>query len=242
VPAGRTSSVNWRERTARYTRFCFRHSAQRFFWASAIRLRASADILVLRRRGRGIGDAEELRAAAPLRLPRNSGKKLRIFSPSAVISARRACAYQGETANIEGVLGFSGSWTSRCAPSALTAYLKESSKSTCGARLRDRLPVRLGFTAAHRVPECLQLQRYITELGRRINELTRLRDDLRRAVKKWKDGGVPSYCASTLSGTATDSYPALLSSSDRPVRVTASSSTINTRAGPHIASSGVKDL
>jgi DNA-binding transcriptional MerR regulator len=41
---------------------------------------------------------------------------------------------------------------------------------------------------------------HVVGLGRRIEQLTRLRDDLRRAVVKWKDGGRPSHCASTLCG------------------------------------------
>lgn len=41
---------------------------------------------------------------------------------------------------------------------------------------------------------------HVVDLGKRIEQLTALRDELARAVKGWKSGGVPSRCASTLCG------------------------------------------
>jgi DNA-binding transcriptional MerR regulator len=41
---------------------------------------------------------------------------------------------------------------------------------------------------------------HLSELDRRIEQLTHLRDDLGRAVAGWSSGGIPAQCASTLCG------------------------------------------
>lgn len=41
---------------------------------------------------------------------------------------------------------------------------------------------------------------HVAELGERIAQLSTLRKQLKRAVQKWRDGGVPADCASTLCG------------------------------------------
>lgn len=43
-------------------------------------------------------------------------------------------------------------------------------------------------------------ERHLVELDHRIEQLTTLREELGRSVRKWKSGGVPSECASTLCG------------------------------------------
>jgi hypothetical protein len=43
-------------------------------------------------------------------------------------------------------------------------------------------------------------EKHLVDLDQRIAQLSELRDDLTRAVTRWKDGGVPERCASTLCG------------------------------------------
>lgn len=43
-------------------------------------------------------------------------------------------------------------------------------------------------------------EKHLVDLDHRIAQLSELRDDLTRAVTRWKDGGVPERCASTLCG------------------------------------------
>lgn len=47
-------------------------------------------------------------------------------------------------------------------------------------------------------------ERHLADLEQRIAQLSELRDDLSRAVKRWMHGGVPARCASTLCGLITD--------------------------------------
>jgi len=49
---------------------------------------------------------------------------------------------------------------------------------------------------------------HLAELDRRIEQLTTLREDLGRSVTKWKKGGVPSECASTLCGLISEAAEA----------------------------------
>jgi MerR family copper efflux transcriptional regulator len=57
-------------------------------------------------------------------------------------------------------------------------------------------------------PPCARVlaiaERHLVDLDQRIRQLSELRDDLRRAVEQWRDGGVPTQCASTLCGLITD--------------------------------------
>jgi DNA-binding transcriptional MerR regulator len=57
-------------------------------------------------------------------------------------------------------------------------------------------------------PPCSQVlviaERHVADLHQRIAQLSELRAELTRAVKRWKDGGVPSRCASTLCGSITE--------------------------------------
>ncbi|ODS53478.1 MAG: hypothetical protein ABS36_12605 [Acidobacteria bacterium SCN 69-37] len=41
---------------------------------------------------------------------------------------------------------------------------------------------------------------HLTNVDRRIAQLTELRHELAQAVQRWKNGGVPAQCASTLCG------------------------------------------
>lgn len=45
---------------------------------------------------------------------------------------------------------------------------------------------------------------HLTELDERIEQLTHLRGELGRAVQRWRDGGVPERCVSTLCGLIAD--------------------------------------
>jgi len=51
-------------------------------------------------------------------------------------------------------------------------------------------------------PPCARVlaiaERHLADLDQRITQLSELRNDLARAVNQWRDGGVPSRCASTL--------------------------------------------
>ena len=49
---------------------------------------------------------------------------------------------------------------------------------------------------------------HIAELDRRIEQLTQLRSDLRRAVARWRSGGIPAQCASTLCALITEAKEA----------------------------------
>lgn len=49
---------------------------------------------------------------------------------------------------------------------------------------------------------------HLAELDRRIEQLTGLREALRTSVKKWRNGGVPSHCASSLCGLITEATEA----------------------------------
>jgi MerR family copper efflux transcriptional regulator len=46
-------------------------------------------------------------------------------------------------------------------------------------------------------------ERHLETIDQRIAELRELRKELTQAVEKWKDGGVPKECASTLCGLIT---------------------------------------
>jgi MerR family copper efflux transcriptional regulator len=50
-------------------------------------------------------------------------------------------------------------------------------------------------------------EKHLADLDLRIRQLSELRNDLARAVNEWRDGGVPSHCASTLCGLITDAAP-----------------------------------
>jgi hypothetical protein len=43
-------------------------------------------------------------------------------------------------------------------------------------------------------------EKHLVDLEGRIAQLSELREDLTRAVNRWRDGGVPERCASTLCG------------------------------------------
>ena len=43
-------------------------------------------------------------------------------------------------------------------------------------------------------------ERHLVDLNERIAQLSELRADLTRAVTRWRDGGVPERCATTLCG------------------------------------------
>lgn len=49
---------------------------------------------------------------------------------------------------------------------------------------------------------------HVADLEQRIEQLTRLRDELARSVKSWKNGGVPSRCGSTLCGLISETAEA----------------------------------
>lgn len=61
---------------------------------------------------------------------------------------------------------------------------------------------------------------HLGELDHRIEQLMRLREELGRSVKKWKKGGVPSQCASTLCGLISE---ATEESGDDSARMSAAS-------------------
>lgn len=47
-------------------------------------------------------------------------------------------------------------------------------------------------------------EKHLADLQQRIAQLSELRDDLARAVKQWRDGGIPQRCAATLCGLIND--------------------------------------
>jgi DNA-binding transcriptional MerR regulator len=47
-------------------------------------------------------------------------------------------------------------------------------------------------------------EQHLADLQQRITQLCELRDDLARAVKQWRDGGIPQRCAATLCGLIND--------------------------------------
>ena len=51
---------------------------------------------------------------------------------------------------------------------------------------------------------------HLADLDERITQLLELRDDLRRAVKQWRDGGIPARCASTVCGLIADAAEPVL--------------------------------
>lgn len=65
---------------------------------------------------------------------------------------------------------------------------------------------------------------HVADLERRIEQLTRLRDELGRSLRRWRSGGIPAHCASTLCGligdaaevSADDSASVSGASHDRP--------------------------
>ena len=59
---------------------------------------------------------------------------------------------------------------------------------------------------------------HLAELDERITQLLELRDDLSRAVKQWKDGGIPARCASTLCGLIADAVEPVSLQNTRPSR------------------------
>lgn len=59
---------------------------------------------------------------------------------------------------------------------------------------------------------------HLADLDERITQLLELRDDLRRAVKQWRDGGVPARCASTLCGLIADAAEPSSRQKTRPSR------------------------
>lgn len=56
-------------------------------------------------------------------------------------------------------------------------------------------------------------EKHLVDLDQRITQLSELRDDLTRAVNRWKDGGVPERCASTLCGLISEAAEPLASQS-----------------------------
>ena len=67
-------------------------------------------------------------------------------------------------------------------------------------------------------------EQHLVDLDQRIAQLSELRDDLTRAVNRWKDGGVPERCASTLCGLISEAAEPL---SPKSVRVSPSSRSIS---------------
>ena len=47
-------------------------------------------------------------------------------------------------------------------------------------------------------------EQHMVELQQRIAQLCELRDELSRAVRQWRDGGIPQRCAATLCGLISD--------------------------------------
>jgi DNA-binding transcriptional MerR regulator len=68
-------------------------------------------------------------------------------------------------------------------------------------------------------------ERHLVDLDQRIAQLSELRDDLTRAVNRWKDGGVSERCASTLCGLISEAAEPLspqsvpMASSSRSISV-----------------------
>jgi MerR family transcriptional regulator, copper efflux regulator len=47
-------------------------------------------------------------------------------------------------------------------------------------------------------------EQHLADLQQRITQLCELRDDLARAVRQWRNGGIPQRCAATLCGMIND--------------------------------------
>jgi hypothetical protein len=72
-------------------------------------------------------------------------------------------------------------------------------------------------------PPCARVlaiaERHLEDLEQRISQLSELRNDLRRAVTRWRDGGIPTNCASTLCGLINEAGDPVSHQTSSPARI-----------------------